>query len=394
MCGTQCVDTWKLCCQMLPLPLVSEVHEATSLIVFFNLQGNSGVPGLLLSLRVSSYFHPELHLFNTLENSTLRLDWILLLQVSLYLSNHFDRVPWVSPGFLTQSDFAESKNLLRQVRPDSTSALTLPQSFPLLSVLASFSPSFPCSCSRLKSWKAAERAEMADVKQMKKIVPLITCEVPFCQHACELVFGVDVLDLNLRFQINTVEQPVKSNSLVLDTCHCWTSAFDDHFNHCFVVLKNVEHRTEWRRLHVWRNIINITQSKIVVMNWNLGLVLGVLVWCGVTRRVSSYLIFGIFDWFGDEWNTSITMSQISRADSPSMRNPSSKERVSDSVELCETEACFLHIQLMGTNVRLPNIRKIPPEVDFESSRSPAKSESWSKPSRQCWAVLITWQYCR
>ena len=28
----------------------------------------------------------------------------------------------------------------------------------------------------------------------------------------------------------------------------------------------------------------------------------------------------------------------------------SKEIISDSVELCETAVCFLHIQLIGTNV--------------------------------------------
>ena len=55
---------------------------------------------------------------------------------------------------------------------------------------------------------------------------------------------------------------------------------------------------------------------------------------------------------------------------------------------------FLHIQLTGTNVLLPKIHKTPPEVDFESSRSPAKSESWNKPSLQCCAVFPTWQYCR
>ena len=37
---------------------------------------------------------------------------------------------------------------------------------------------------------------MADIKQMKKIVPLITCEIPFSQHVCELMFGVNVTDLN------------------------------------------------------------------------------------------------------------------------------------------------------------------------------------------------------
>ena len=41
---------------------------------------------------------------------------------------------------------------------------------------------------------------------------------------------------------------------------------------------------------------------------------------------------------------------------------------------------------MGTNVLLTKIHKTPPEVDFESSRSPAKSESWNKPNLQCCAV--------
>ena len=35
---------------------------------------------------------------------------------------------------------------------------------------------------------------------------------------------------------------------------------------------------------------------------------------------------------------------------PSNLNPASKEIISDSVELCETDVCFMHIQLIGTNV--------------------------------------------
>ena len=60
---------------------------------------------------------------------------------------------------------------------------------------------------------------------------------------------------------------------------------------------------------------------------------------------------------------------------PSNLNPASKELISDSVELCETEVCFLHIQLIGTNVWLPKMHRVPQDVDFESSRSPAESES-------------------
>ena len=52
---------------------------------------------------------------------------------------------------------------------------------------------------------------------------------------------------------------------------------------------------------------------------------------------------------------------------------------SAAVELCETEVCFLHIQLIGTIVWLPKMHNVPPEVDFESSTSPAKSESWNSP---------------
>ena len=45
-----------------------------------------------------------------------------------------------------------------------------------------------------------------------------------------------------------------------------------------------------------------------------------------------------------------------------MRKPASKETFSDSVELWDTEVCFLHIQLIGTNVRLPKIHRILPRL--------------------------------
>ena len=59
-----------------------------------------------------------------------------------------------------------------------------------------------------------------------------------------------------------------------------------------------------------------------------------------------------------------------------MPKPASKDLTSDSVELCETVVRFLHIQLVGTNgsTFTKNI-KMSPDVDLESSRSPAKSES-------------------
>ena len=60
---------------------------------------------------------------------------------------------------------------------------------------------------------AASATEMADIQHMKKIVPLITCEILLCQDVCELVFGVNVTDLNFGVQINPVKQPIQSNSV-------------------------------------------------------------------------------------------------------------------------------------------------------------------------------------
>ena len=39
--------------------------------------------------------------------------------------------------------------------------------------------------------------EMADVEQTQKMIPFITCEISLCQHICELVFGVNVFNLDL-----------------------------------------------------------------------------------------------------------------------------------------------------------------------------------------------------
>ena len=66
---------------------------------------------------------------------------------------------------------------------------------------------------------------MADIEQMKKIVPLITCEISFGQNVCELMFGVDVFDLDFGVQINPVKQPIQSNSVgPWNMPHCGASS--------------------------------------------------------------------------------------------------------------------------------------------------------------------------
>ena len=82
---------------------------------------------------------------------------------------------------------------------------------------------------------------MPDIEQRQHMIQFITCEIPFGQNVSKLVFGVDVFDLDFGVQINSIEQPINSNSVGSgDVSHCWTSAFNDHFDHCFIVLKHIQ----------------------------------------------------------------------------------------------------------------------------------------------------------
>ena len=59
----------------------------------------------------------------------------------------------------------------------------------------------------------ASRAEMAYIEQTTKMVPFITCEISLCQYVCDLVFGVNIFNSNLGIKINSIKEPIKSNSV-------------------------------------------------------------------------------------------------------------------------------------------------------------------------------------
>ena len=92
---------------------------------------------------------------------------------------------------------------------------------------------------------------MADVEQTQKMIPFITCEISLCQYVCELVFGGNLFDLDLGVQIDSVKQPIKSNSVGSgNMSHCETSSLYDHLDHWFVVFKDVQQSFLTRRIHV------------------------------------------------------------------------------------------------------------------------------------------------
>ena len=82
---------------------------------------------------------------------------------------------------------------------------------------------------------------MANIKQAQQMIPFITCETSFGQNVSKLVFGVDVFDLDFGVQIDSIEQPIKCNSVGSgNMSHCRTPSFNDHLDHCFIVLKHMQ----------------------------------------------------------------------------------------------------------------------------------------------------------
>ena len=60
-----------------------------------------------------------------------------------------------------------------------------------------------------------------DIDQIQKVIPLISRETSFGQNVSESVFSVNILDLDRGFQVDSVKQPVKSNSEFLTHVSLW-----------------------------------------------------------------------------------------------------------------------------------------------------------------------------
>ena len=94
-------------------------------------------------------------------------------------------------------------------------------------------------------------------------------------------------------------------------------------------------------------MINVCWNDVGVLDWD-----GVMHdWLDNCRRVSPWLSLGSI--CSVRYGMKSFNHQIPESESGNtvhMRKPASREMISASVELCETEVCFLHIQLGGTNV--------------------------------------------
>ena len=92
---------------------------------------------------------------------------------------------------------------------------------------------------------------MADVEQTQKMIPFITCEISLGQYVCELVFGVNVFDLDLGSKLIRSKDQSRATLWVLETCVIvGLLPFYDHLDHCFVVFKDIQQSFLTRRIDV------------------------------------------------------------------------------------------------------------------------------------------------
>ena len=150
-----------------------------------------------------------MHLAAALENSTLRrtLNFLLILLV----------------GFPAAMSFSGSEDVIRFFADEELAGTVedrfIAEGLDFATILSSSLCSFTLfaiffgAAYQAGILCAAKRAEMADVEQMKKIIPFVTSEITFGQNVCKLMFGVDILDLNFGIQVHSVKQPIQSNSV-------------------------------------------------------------------------------------------------------------------------------------------------------------------------------------
>ena len=124
---------------------------------------------------------------------------------------------------------------------------------------------------------------MADIEQMKKIVPLITCEIPFSQNVSELMFGAIVTNLILSNNQSRATLWVRETCLIVGLRPLII----------ILITASLSSKTdnialESESVVFGGNVINVCWNDVGVLGWD-----GVMhIWLDNRRRVSPWLSLG------------------------------------------------------------------------------------------------------
>ena len=206
------------------------------------------------SLRVAQFYHEvlprsprtalfhragsshERNLIGTRVSFTKKLQWVAPFHHLSQLSNSKD------------SDFQSFFNWLSDVE-DGRFEGALPIK---LIIGLDFAVNLPSPdsflCSFRHHFRTLCRTAIA-VEQTPKMIPFVTCEISFGMSSSW--FGVDVLDLNFWVRIDSIEKPIKRNSVGPGNIILITASF---------VLKHIQQSFLMWNLDVWVNTANIVQN--------------------------------------------------------------------------------------------------------------------------------------
>ena len=159
-------------------------------------------------------------------------------------------------------------------------------------------------------------------------------------------------------------------------------------DHRFIIFSNVQLRLILRRICAFVGTLSTCDKwSTSQCPYNLGL------------DVCAKSFFFVFCVVGGlvllECNTSINTSHKTRVSCPSIRSLVSNAMIFDSAELWDTDVCFVHIELMGTNGRLPQRDiKFLPKLTLTPQGPQQNLSLETDPIDNAEPGLPTWQYCR
>ena len=125
---------------------------------------------------------------------------------------------------------------------------------------------------KLKLLVQRKELKWLNIEQMKKTIPLSTREIPFSQHVCDLVFGVNVFEFGFfGSKLNHVKQPIQSKQLCGSVKHVSVVGLlllTIFLNYRLSIFKEVQHGTSTRMYCVGWNVVNVIWNDVGLLALN------------------------------------------------------------------------------------------------------------------------------
>ena len=240
-------------------------------------------------------------------------------------------------------------------------------------------------------FKTIGTTEMANVKQTQKMIPFIMCEISFGQYVCELVLVSMCLIWILGSRLILSNNQSRATLWVLETCLIVGLLPFQIILITASLSSNTYNKASWREELTFEETKS-TLSRSSIIPWDFFRFWSLWGVARTSRRFvhrshSSWLFWYVFPW--KLWRSD-PINQVRENRPTSILHPRKWFLI---LLNCARLKFVSYTSNWWEQCMTSRMHNFPPDVDFESSRSPAKSESWNSLNLHCLAVFPTWQYC-